>query len=168
MFLIPSFVSNTELASLYRASDVFVLPTRGEGWGRPASEAMAMGLPAIITAWSGPSEFVTKANGYPLDYRLTPADVNDFTVEGALQQRRLLESAATRPAVSAPSAASLHMDAHWVLPLAADPARCILPPFLYPLHPSSQVILPAVPVCCTPLGADPAEQLVSRGAAAKR
>ncbi|CAM9731270.1 unnamed protein product, partial [Heterosigma akashiwo] len=29
------------------------LPTRGEGWGRPHAEAMAMGRPVAATAWSG-------------------------------------------------------------------------------------------------------------------
>ena len=35
-------------------------------WGRPHVEAMAMGLPVIATNWSGPTEFLTPANGYPL------------------------------------------------------------------------------------------------------
>jgi len=28
---------------LYKAADAFVLPSRGEGWGRPHVEAMSMG-----------------------------------------------------------------------------------------------------------------------------
>ena len=31
-----------ELPGLYKAADAFVLPSRGEGWGRPHVEAMAM------------------------------------------------------------------------------------------------------------------------------
>ena len=34
---------------MYRTMDCFVLPTRGEGWGRPIVEAMAMALPVIGT-----------------------------------------------------------------------------------------------------------------------
>lgn len=32
---------------LYKAADAFVLPSRGEGWGRPHVEAMSMALPVI-------------------------------------------------------------------------------------------------------------------------
>ena len=53
-------------ARRYAAADVFVLPSRGEGWGRPHVEAMAMGLPVIATNWSGPTAFMTPANSYPL------------------------------------------------------------------------------------------------------
>eukprot|EP00750_Incisomonas_marina_P007318 INCI1480.3.p1 GENE.INCI1480.3~~INCI1480.3.p1 ORF type:complete len:124 (+),score=13.94 INCI1480.3:294-665(+) len=51
---------------LYSISDVFVLPTRGEGWGLPAMEAMSMEVPAIITNYSGPATFVNEENGYPI------------------------------------------------------------------------------------------------------
>ncbi|MCB2073845.1 MAG: glycosyltransferase [Novosphingobium sp.] len=53
------------LAELYRASDAFVLPTRGEGWGLPVLEAMASGLPAIVTAFSAPLDFLDRSNSFP-------------------------------------------------------------------------------------------------------
>ena len=56
---------NQELPSLYAAADAFVLPSRGEGWGRPVMEAMAMGLPTIATNWSGTTAFLGEATGYP-------------------------------------------------------------------------------------------------------
>lgn len=63
------------LVELYRSADCFVLPTRGEGWGMPILEAMACGVPAIATAWSGPAAFLSEENGYPLPVRgLVPAD----------------------------------------------------------------------------------------------
>jgi glycosyltransferase involved in cell wall biosynthesis len=47
------FVGDTlteeQIASLYRACDVFVAPFRGEGFGLPIVEAMASGLPVIVT-----------------------------------------------------------------------------------------------------------------------
>jgi glycosyltransferase involved in cell wall biosynthesis len=65
----------SQLGTIYRGADAFVLPTRGEGWGMPILEAMACGLPAIATAWSGPSEFLHDGVGYPLAVRgLVPAD----------------------------------------------------------------------------------------------
>ncbi|XP_020246975.1 LOW QUALITY PROTEIN: uncharacterized protein LOC109824738 [Asparagus officinalis] len=59
-------VAQSDLPRLYKAADAFVLPTRGEGWGRPIVEAMAMALPVIATNWSGPTEYLTEENGYPL------------------------------------------------------------------------------------------------------
>ncbi|HWI03583.1 MAG TPA: glycosyltransferase, partial [Acidimicrobiales bacterium] len=61
----PEF-ADYQMGSLYRSADCFVLPTRGEGWGMPVLEAMACGLPAIATDWSGPADFLTTDLGYPL------------------------------------------------------------------------------------------------------
>lgn len=55
-----------DLASLYSAADAFVLPSRGEGWGRPHVEAMSMALPVLATNWSGPVEFLDASVGYPI------------------------------------------------------------------------------------------------------
>lgn len=55
-----------ELPGLYAAADAFVLPSRGEGWGRPLVEAMAMGLPVIATNWSGSTEFLSDSYSLPL------------------------------------------------------------------------------------------------------
>jgi glycosyltransferase involved in cell wall biosynthesis len=59
-------VAQQQLPQLYQAAHCFVLPSRGEGWGRPHVEAMAMGLPVIATNWSGPTEYLNAANGYLL------------------------------------------------------------------------------------------------------
>ncbi|ETR72748.1 MAG: TPR repeat-containing protein [Candidatus Magnetoglobus multicellularis str. Araruama] len=64
------FVSNSELAALYRSCDAFVIPTRGEGWGLPIIEAMACGLPTIVTGYSGLTEFVSKENAYLIDFKM--------------------------------------------------------------------------------------------------
>lgn len=55
-----------ELPRLYRAVDAFVLPSRGEGWGRPHVEAMSMALPVIATNWSGSTEFLSERCALPL------------------------------------------------------------------------------------------------------
>ena len=54
------------LRNLYAAADAFVLPTRGEGWGLPIAEAMAMALPVIATNWSGPTALLSADNSFPL------------------------------------------------------------------------------------------------------
>ncbi|MEA2426384.1 MAG: hypothetical protein QOF37_12, partial [Thermoleophilaceae bacterium] len=50
-------LSDEEMAALYRACDVLVHPYRGEGFGMPVLEAMASGLPVLITAGGPTDEF---------------------------------------------------------------------------------------------------------------
>lgn len=61
--------SAEDLRGLYQSADVFVFPTRAEGWGLPILEAMACGVPAIVTRYSAPTDFVTNEGGYLLDVR---------------------------------------------------------------------------------------------------
>ena len=46
----------------YKSFDCFVLPTRGEGFGLPFLEAMAVGIPTIGPEWGGNMEFMNSAN----------------------------------------------------------------------------------------------------------
>ena len=64
--VVDDLLAAEAMAALYAACDVYVAPTRGEGWGRPIMEAMAMGRPAIATAWSGPGAFVDPTVGWPI------------------------------------------------------------------------------------------------------
>ncbi|EDQ89020.1 uncharacterized protein MONBRDRAFT_25815 [Monosiga brevicollis MX1] len=66
LFVSQRFVPDGEMPQLYRAADVFVLPSHGEGFGRPHVEAMASGLPVMATNWSGPTAYMTRDNGYPI------------------------------------------------------------------------------------------------------
>lgn len=52
-------LTEAELASLYRSCDVLVSPYRGEGFNLPALEAMACGLPLVITKGGASDDFVT-------------------------------------------------------------------------------------------------------------
>ena len=65
-------IPGTEMPRLYQAADCFILPTRGEAWCRPLMEAMAVGLPTIVTAWSGHTTYHNASVGYPLRYTLQP------------------------------------------------------------------------------------------------
>ncbi len=52
------------LVALMQSCNAFVLPTRGEGWGLPVLEAMACGLPCIVTGYSGVTEFAHDGNAF--------------------------------------------------------------------------------------------------------
>jgi len=66
LVMMDSHVPQANLPRVYKSMQAFVLPTRGEGWGRPLAEAMSMGLPTIATAWSGPTHFMNESNSFPL------------------------------------------------------------------------------------------------------
>jgi glycosyltransferase involved in cell wall biosynthesis/predicted Zn-dependent protease len=54
------------LPSLYTACDCLVHPYRGEGFGLPVLEAMACGLPVIVTAGGATDDFATPDVVYPV------------------------------------------------------------------------------------------------------
>ena len=64
--LLNGFLPYSEMPRLYASADVFVLPTRGEGWG-PFLEPMACGLPVIATRWSGMLDYLDDSNSFPID-----------------------------------------------------------------------------------------------------
>lgn len=66
LYVVDSHISDADFPRFYKAGDAFVLPSRGEGWGRPHVEAMSMGLPVISTNWSGITAYLDDSCGYPL------------------------------------------------------------------------------------------------------
>ena len=65
--LVDRLMGAAEMPSLYAAADAYVMASRGEGWGRPYMEAMAMGLPTIGSRWSGNLMFMHDANSWLVD-----------------------------------------------------------------------------------------------------
>lgn len=64
VILIEDELTNAQLAGLYRACDVLVHPYRGEGFAMPVLEAMACGLPVLVTAGGPTDEFCPEAAGW--------------------------------------------------------------------------------------------------------
>lgn len=75
IILLDNFVPENQMPTLYAAANAFVLPTRGEGWGIPFMEAMAMALPVIGTRWSAHLDFMNDDNSYLINIEgLRPID----------------------------------------------------------------------------------------------
>lgn len=64
---IDTYLKEQEMTELYRACDVFVCPYRGEGFSLPTLEAMACGLPVIVTKGGATDDFVSESFGWQID-----------------------------------------------------------------------------------------------------
>jgi glycosyltransferase involved in cell wall biosynthesis len=67
--LIEDELSPDELIELYRGADVLVHPYRGEGFAMPVLEAMACGVPVIVTAGGPTDEFCPPEAGWRIRSR---------------------------------------------------------------------------------------------------
>ncbi|HEX2233933.1 MAG TPA: glycosyltransferase family 4 protein [Thermoleophilaceae bacterium] len=63
-------LSADEMAALTAGCDCYVSLHRSEGFGLTIAEAMLHGKPVIATAYSGPRDYLTEANGFPVGFRL--------------------------------------------------------------------------------------------------
>jgi glycosyltransferase involved in cell wall biosynthesis len=61
------------MAAWLAGLDVYVCPSRGEGWGLITLQAMAVGRPVIAAPWSGTADFFDARHGWALAYDLAPA-----------------------------------------------------------------------------------------------
>ena len=68
--IVEADIPREAMLDLYRNADAMVLPTRGEGFNLPAAEAMAAGLPLIVSEAGGQADFCNAQNA-----RLLPGRV---------------------------------------------------------------------------------------------
>jgi len=80
IILIPGQIPNRDIPRLYTSADCFVLPSRGEGWGRPCTEALSSEMSVIATRWGGQLDFLTDENSYLIDCIEVPT-AHDIDVE---------------------------------------------------------------------------------------
>lgn len=62
-------LTTAQLVSLYRSCDCFAFPYRGEGFGMPILEAMACGLPVVVTAGGAADDFLDDTTAYRVPSR---------------------------------------------------------------------------------------------------
>lgn len=62
IYLITDLIDDELIYRLHKSADVYVCSSRGEGWGIPPFEALAMGNILISHNWGGLADFVTPHN----------------------------------------------------------------------------------------------------------
>lgn len=73
-------MTDEELAGLYAACDCLVYPYRAESFGLPVLEAMACGLPTIVTNWGDALDFCDEERNYFVSSK--PVQHNDKNIGG--------------------------------------------------------------------------------------
>ena len=59
-------INENDMPSFIKSFDCLVLPTKGEGFGLPALQGLALGIPVIVTDYSGCTEFANNDNSFLL------------------------------------------------------------------------------------------------------
>ncbi|MBN1654182.1 MAG: glycosyltransferase family 4 protein [Deltaproteobacteria bacterium] len=81
--VLTRFLSENSLANLYRSASCFVSATRGEGFGMACLEALACGLPIIVTGWGGQLDFLSPENARLVRYHLRKAKEIQYDCQDA-------------------------------------------------------------------------------------
>ncbi|MGB6632132.1 MAG: glycosyltransferase family 4 protein [Terriglobales bacterium] len=88
----PGFAQREDLAGLYAVAETLILPTHSDPWGLVVNEAMACGLPIIVSNVAGCSADLVDDgwNGYvvpPRDVEKLSAAIDTLVRQPALRQR---------------------------------------------------------------------------------
>lgn len=77
-----------------RTSSLFVLPSLQEGFGIVVAEALASGLPTVVTPCGGPEELVRESGGGTVLADFEPSTLADALVQALGDKRRLAQQRA--------------------------------------------------------------------------
>ncbi len=94
--VIDRYVPEAERALLMERCDCYVSLHRSEGFGLTLGEAMALGKPVIGTGYGGNVDFMTPANSYLVDYKMTTvgAEGENYPASGRWAEPDLAHAAA--------------------------------------------------------------------------
>lgn len=85
-----------EMASMYNAFDVLMLPSSGEGWGLPITEANACGVPAIYTKCTAMPEIAYGVGVEPVTEEIFPEPTNsglpDATYRAVIRDEHIADA----------------------------------------------------------------------------
>ena len=98
LIYIDTDLTEARLASLYRSCHVFVSSYRGEGFALPVLEAMACGLPVIVTAQGPTDDFCDSQVGWRIDSESRSTGHRIYG-KGTVTEAFLLEPSASHLAV---------------------------------------------------------------------
>jgi glycosyltransferase involved in cell wall biosynthesis len=74
VILVTETLTDDEMTSLTDVCDAFISLAMAEGFGLGPAEAMSLGKPVIVTNWSGPVDYLTPQNSFPIPYELQRVD----------------------------------------------------------------------------------------------
>lgn len=81
--IFESEFTDQQMVDLIHSCNCAVYPSRAEGFGLPAAEAMLHGLPLIVTGYSGFTDFSNHDNSYVLNYQIEDTIKSEFANPGA-------------------------------------------------------------------------------------
>ncbi len=76
VILINEDIGDAHMLDIYRRCHCLVAPSRGEGFGLPMSEAMALGLPVITTGYGGQRDFCTPETSWLINFSFSRAETH--------------------------------------------------------------------------------------------
>lgn len=77
IFYIDDDMDVDQIAGIYTACDCLVYPYRGEGFAMPVLEAMASGIPVIVTDGGATDDFVSRSFGWKIPSKRIP--ISNYT-----------------------------------------------------------------------------------------
>jgi GT2 family glycosyltransferase/Flp pilus assembly protein TadD len=140
-----------ELPRLYASCDCLVHPYRGEGFGLPVAEALACGLPAILTRGGACDDFCPEGEVYWVEAQRRQVRFEQETAGPAwlLEPDQGILEAQLRQVFADPGVAgerglraSRHIRAHFTWERAAVRAREVLEALIRPGAPQEQAVDP--------------------------
>jgi glycosyltransferase involved in cell wall biosynthesis len=136
-------VGSDEPAAYYAAADLFVLPTTHDAWGATVTEAMAEGLPIVVTRAAGSAALVERAGAGVVVDRAHPRELRDAIAPLLADAPRRAGMAAAGQAAVAPLGARAFAErtlAAYARFATAQPTGIASFPGLQPLNPYQRLL----------------------------